>query len=157
MITHLRNEKGSVLIYTVSLSVVFVCFFYLIAIVGHVKVVEHLAYKAADASALAGASQFSYISSIPDDPWKWGESTTYKAVIDPELAKQRAEELFNDNKGVLEALTTQVIPTYTKIADDEYQVEVKIKLKPLYSAEEVSKIITVKSQVAAIKSEEGGP
>jgi hypothetical protein len=147
----LCNEKGFAIIFSMIISMFSILILAVIGIMGYAKIVEHVAYDAADASALAGASQFSYIST-DTDPWKWGASTTYIAMIDPVLAQKKAAELFADNSKLLDYLVKDVQPTYQKINDYQYQVSVTVKYKPFYTTSIITKTIVATAGVKHYKS-----
>ncbi len=142
----LEEERGSALIYTLAFSFVFLPLIFVMLSVGYVKLVEHLAYNIADASALAGASQYMYVSEDPD-PWKWGSTTIYKATIDEVAAEKKAKELFEDNRKTIDYFVKSVSPVYKKISDNEYQVDIKVTYRPFYSENDVTKTITSKARV----------
>ncbi|KIV58947.1 hypothetical protein AM501_23900 [Aneurinibacillus migulanus] len=142
----LKNDKGSTLVFTLALTLVFLPISYITLLVGYVKLVEHLAYNIADASALAGASQYMYVSE-EEDPWKWGETTRYKATIDEVAAEKKAKELFEDNRKTVEFFVKTVVPSYKKLSDNEYQVSVTVTYRPLYSDKDVTKTIVSQARI----------
>jgi len=134
------NEKGFVLAIMPYLILAFVTLLWFLCSIGYQVLVRHMAQSAADAAALAGASNFkAYRES--SDPWDWtGE---VKVAIDPVQAEAEARSYLERNSEGLKRLVLNLDPVFEVVDDRTYRVTLNLRLKPLFDQERDMTVVAV--------------